>query len=357
MAPRKPGPRNLLGPGGQGRPMLRTFGANGQAREQGYGGKAGCRASKRGRILYNRDMTLAARLARAVAGDVLFDAASRGRYATDASIYEVEPVGVLVPKSIDDVRAAIAICREERVPVLPRGAGSSQCGQTVGAALVIDHSKHLSSITAFDRDAMTVAVEPGVVLDSLNAWLKPHGAVVPGRRQHVGAGHARRHGRQQLVRLALDRLRQHGAQRACDRGDPVGWHRSALRSRGRDGGGAAADRRAPAGPRGDRRARARRDRAQRPEGAAARRRLQHRRLLPAERAAVHAGRQRQLRASPGRQRRHARVVARAHPEALAAARASDARRGQLSDAVQGDGKRAAPGRVASLPPSSSSIAR
>jgi len=124
-------------------------------------------------------MTIAARLSRAVEGDVLFDAGSRGRYATDASIYQVEPVGVLVPKTIDDVRAAIAICREERVPVLPRGAGSSQCGQTVGAALVIDDSKHLSRIAGFDRDAMTVTVEPGVVLDQLNAWLKPHGLWFP----------------------------------------------------------------------------------------------------------------------------------------------------------------------------------
>jgi len=122
---------------------------------------------------------LAARLSRAVAGDVLFDAGSRGRYATDASIYQIEPVGVLVPKSADDVRAAIAICGEQGVPVLARGAGSSQCGQTVGAALVIDHSKHLSRINGFDRDAMTVGVEPGVVLDRLNAWLKPHGLWFP----------------------------------------------------------------------------------------------------------------------------------------------------------------------------------
>ncbi len=122
---------------------------------------------------------LAARLSRAVAGDVLFDAGSRGRYATDASIYQVEPVGVLVPKSADDVRTAIAICREQGVPVLPRGAGSSQCGQTVGAALVIDTSKHLSRIAAFDREALTVRVEPGVVLDQLNAWLKPHGLWFP----------------------------------------------------------------------------------------------------------------------------------------------------------------------------------
>jgi len=122
---------------------------------------------------------LAARLARSVEGDVLFDPASRGRYATDASIYQVEPIGVLVPKTTDDVRTAIALCREQKVPLLPRGAGSSQCGQTVGAALVIDQSKHLNRIGIFDRDAMTIEVEPGVVLDQLNARLKPHGAWFP----------------------------------------------------------------------------------------------------------------------------------------------------------------------------------
>ncbi len=110
---------------------------------------------------------------------MLFDRASRGRYSTDASIYQVEPIGVLVPKTVDDVRTAIALCREQKIPVLPRGAGSSQCGQTVGAALVIDHSKHLSRIGAFDRAAMTVDVEPGAVLDQLNAFLKPHGLWFP----------------------------------------------------------------------------------------------------------------------------------------------------------------------------------
>jgi FAD/FMN-containing dehydrogenase/Fe-S oxidoreductase len=122
---------------------------------------------------------LAARLRKAVAGELLFDAASRGRYATDASIYQVEPLGVLVPRTHDDVRAALGVCREMRVPVLPRGAGSSQCGQTVGAALVIDHSKYLDRIGAFDRTAMTVDAEPGVVLDRLNESLKPHGVWFP----------------------------------------------------------------------------------------------------------------------------------------------------------------------------------
>src|SRR5688572_17573155 len=104
----------------------------------------------------------------------MFDRASRGRYATDASIYQIEPTGVLVPATHDDVAAAFAVCREIGAPVLPRGAGSSQCGQTVGAALVIDHSKHLNRILAVDRDAMTATVEPGVVLDQLNASLRPH---------------------------------------------------------------------------------------------------------------------------------------------------------------------------------------
>ncbi|MGH6623214.1 MAG: FAD-binding oxidoreductase, partial [Burkholderiaceae bacterium] len=125
------------------------------------------------------DSELATRLRGAVQGEVLFDAASRGRYSTDASIYQVAPVGVLVPATEEDVHAAIDLCRDLRVPVLPRGAGSSQCGQTVGAALVIDHTKHLNRIVSFDREAMTVTVEPGIVLDALNAWLRPHGLWFP----------------------------------------------------------------------------------------------------------------------------------------------------------------------------------
>jgi FAD/FMN-containing dehydrogenase/Fe-S oxidoreductase len=125
------------------------------------------------------DSALAARLRREVRGDVLFDAASRGRYATDASIYQVEPVGVVVPRSEEDALTAFRIAIEEGVPVLPRGGGTSQCGQTVGAALVIDHSKHLDRIVDFDVDARTVTVQPGVVLDQLNAYLRPHGLWYP----------------------------------------------------------------------------------------------------------------------------------------------------------------------------------
>nr|MBA3476798.1 FAD-binding oxidoreductase [Lautropia sp.] len=122
---------------------------------------------------------LAQRLRRVVKGEVLFDAASRGRYSTDASIYQVEPIGVLVPADEVDVAAAMELAREMKVPVLPRGGGTSQCGQTVGEALVIDDSKHLRKVTAFDKAAMTVEVQPGVVLDQLNAWLKPHGLWYP----------------------------------------------------------------------------------------------------------------------------------------------------------------------------------
>ncbi len=125
------------------------------------------------------DNELSRRLQAAVQGDVLFDRASRGRYSTDASIYQVEPIGVLIPRSHEDLRAAVDICRELGAPMLPRGGGSSQCGQTVGAALVIDASKHLREVVAFDRDAMTVTVEPGITLDALNAWLKPHGVWFP----------------------------------------------------------------------------------------------------------------------------------------------------------------------------------
>ena len=120
------------------------------------------------------DSSFAARLRKEVDGEVLFDAASRGRYSTDASIYQIEPIGVVVPRSPEAARIAIQIAVEEGVPVLPRGAGSSQCGQTVGAALVIDNAKYLNKVLEIDPAARTALVQPGVVLDHLNAQLKTH---------------------------------------------------------------------------------------------------------------------------------------------------------------------------------------
>jgi len=125
------------------------------------------------------DSALAAHLARELEGEVLFDAFSRGLYSTDASIYQIEPIGVVVPKSVADITAAIQIAEQHGVPVLPRGAGTSQCGQTVGEALVVDTSKHLDRVIELDAAARTVTVEPGVVLDRLNRWLEPHGLFFP----------------------------------------------------------------------------------------------------------------------------------------------------------------------------------
>mgnify|MGYP001444475442 CR=1 FL=1 len=119
------------------------------------------------------------RLRRELKGEVAFDAGSRGRYATDASIYQIMPLGVVVPKDQEDLALALDIARDVGAPVLPRGGGTSQCGQTVNEALVIDTSRWLTGIGDLDVEARTVTVEPGVVLDHLNAWLKPHGLWFP----------------------------------------------------------------------------------------------------------------------------------------------------------------------------------
>src|SRR4051812_47713668 len=115
------------------------------------------------------------RLSRETRAEVRFDRGTRGLYATDASLYQVEPLGVVVPRTAEDVVATVRIAAEEGVPVLPRGAATSLSGQTVGPAVVLDFSKYLNRIGVVDRERMTVRVEPGVVLDRLNAHLKPLG--------------------------------------------------------------------------------------------------------------------------------------------------------------------------------------
>ena len=122
---------------------------------------------------------LAAQLRAAQDGEVLFDAFSRGRYATDASHYQIEPIGIVVPRTDADVTAILELAAREQLPVLPRGGGTSQCGQTVGEAIVVDTSKHLHGVLEFDARARRVRVQPGIVLDHLNAWLKPHGLWFP----------------------------------------------------------------------------------------------------------------------------------------------------------------------------------
>ncbi len=125
------------------------------------------------------DRSLAQRLRGEIQGEVLFDPFSRGRYATDASVYQIEPLGVVVPKTVDDIKIAMEIARDEGIPVLPRGGGTSQCGQTVGEALVVDVSKHINQLIAFDPSARTATVEPGMVLDHLNAAIRSEGLWFP----------------------------------------------------------------------------------------------------------------------------------------------------------------------------------
>ena len=125
------------------------------------------------------DSALATRLQRDVEGAVLLGAGDRGRYATDASIYQVQPLAVVVPRTVADVQAVMSLAREGGVPVLPRGGGTSQCGQTVNRAIVLDCSKHLRAVLDVDAAGQTALVQPGLVLAHLNAALKPHGMFFP----------------------------------------------------------------------------------------------------------------------------------------------------------------------------------
>src|SRR6266498_805075 len=119
------------------------------------------------------------RLKTTLLGEVQFDPFTRGRYATDASHYQVTPIGVVMPRSMQEAERALALAREEGVSVLPRGGGTSQSGQTVNSSLVIDCSKYLDHLIELDVAGRRCVVEPGIVLDELNRRLKPHGLWFP----------------------------------------------------------------------------------------------------------------------------------------------------------------------------------
>src|SRR5215212_7223186 len=112
-------------------------------------------------------------LKKRVTGEVRFDETSRYLYSTDASIYEIEPIGVVIPQTQEDVFATMETAREFKVPVLPRGAGTSLAGQTVGDAVVIDMSKHLNKVLSVNTEERWAVVEPGVVQEQLNLHVKP----------------------------------------------------------------------------------------------------------------------------------------------------------------------------------------
>jgi len=164
------------------------------------------------------------RLKAHVAGDVLFDSFSRGRYATDASHYQIVPAGVVVPDSMDSAVAALALAREEGVPVTARGGGTSQCGQTINRGLIIDGSKNLNRILSLDVEKKSVTVEPGIVLDDLNRQLKAHGLWFPvdvstASRATIGGmtannscgGRSIRYGTMRANVLAIDAVLANGA--------------------------------------------------------------------------------------------------------------------------------------------------
>ncbi len=114
-----------------------------------------------------------------MAGRVYSDVFTRGRYSTDASIYQMMPAAVAIPRDVEDVRVALALAREYEVPVTPRGGGTSQCGQTINRGLILDNSRHLNGLLELDVEGQRCVVQPGIVLDELNRFLKPHGLWFP----------------------------------------------------------------------------------------------------------------------------------------------------------------------------------
>jgi FAD/FMN-containing dehydrogenase/Fe-S oxidoreductase len=118
---------------------------------------------------------LRADLERELEGDVRFDPVSRALYSTDASVYQIEPTGIVVPRTQQDLITLVAICARHRSPLTLRGGGTSQAGQAIGSGIVADTSKYLNRILELNVAERWVRVEPGIVLDELNAELRPHG--------------------------------------------------------------------------------------------------------------------------------------------------------------------------------------
>ena len=126
-----------------------------------------------------------------VSGEVRFDKMSRTLWSTDASIYQIEPVGVVLPKSTEDVIAVLETAKNYGVSVLPRGGGTSLAGQTVGESIVIDFSRYMRKVREINAEEGWVKTQPGIILDELNKILSPHGVLFSpdpstSNRGHVG---------------------------------------------------------------------------------------------------------------------------------------------------------------------------
>ncbi len=125
--------------------------------------------------MQNSEPALEQLLAKELEGEVRFDAYSKALYSTDASLYQIEPIGVVIPRQKQDVTTTVQIAAEHKLPILPRGGGTSLAGQSVGKAIVLDMSKFMNQLIEVNVDEHWARVQPGIVLDELNHRLKPHG--------------------------------------------------------------------------------------------------------------------------------------------------------------------------------------
>ena len=114
-------------------------------------------------------------LSQSLEGELLYDDLHKILYATDASAYRITPTAVAIPKSVDDIVKIIRFAAENKISITPRTAGTSLAGQTVGEGIIVDVSKHFTKIVSFDKENKTITVQPGVIRDELNLYLKPHG--------------------------------------------------------------------------------------------------------------------------------------------------------------------------------------
>lgn len=130
-----------------------------------------------GRGMSEAGAVLASELNRRIEGEVRFDRTSRMLYSTDASNYQIEPLGVVIPKTSEDVVAAVELAVSHGVSILPRGSGSGLAGQTLGTGMVIDSSKYLTKVLEVDAEARLVTTQPGISIDQLNKLLKPNGVM------------------------------------------------------------------------------------------------------------------------------------------------------------------------------------
>jgi FAD/FMN-containing dehydrogenase len=131
-------------------------------------------------ILYPKEQAsaLADDLRRRIRGEVRFDDGTRALYATDASNYRQVPIGVVIPRDVDDIEATVAICREHDAPILPRGCGTSLAGQCCNVAVVMDCSKYVNCILGIDYEGKRARVQPGCIFDRLRRTVEPHGLTV-----------------------------------------------------------------------------------------------------------------------------------------------------------------------------------